>query len=56
MSGIRDIKQTWYPREVSDHTMVTVRVDFEMIENGQGIFKCPSELRYKLPTHNPQYD
>ena len=24
--------------------MVTVRVDFETIERGQGIFKCPSEL------------
>ena len=24
--------------------MVTVKVDFETIERGQGIFKCPSEL------------
>ena len=24
--------------------MVTVRVDFEMIDRGQGIFRCPSEL------------
>ena len=26
-------------REVSDHAMVTVRVDFETIDGGQGIFK-----------------
>ena len=44
ISGIREMKHTWCPREVSDHAIVTVRVDFETIDRGQGIFKCPSEL------------
>ena len=38
------MKHTWCPREVSDHAMVTVRVDFETIDRGHGIFKYPSEL------------
>ena len=35
---------TWCQREVSDLAIVTVRVDFETIDRGHGIFKCPSEL------------
>ena len=36
------MKHTWCPREVSDHAMVMVRVDFETI------FKCPSELHLDI--------
>ena len=38
------MKRTWCQHEVSDHAMVTVRVDFETIDRSQGFFKCPSEL------------
>ena len=38
------MKHTWFPREVSDHALVTVRVDFETIDRSHGTFKCPSEL------------
>ena len=38
------MKHKWNPKEVSDHEMVTVKIDFEMIEGSQGTFKCPSEL------------
>ena len=41
ISSIREMNHTWCPHEVSDHAMVTVRVDFEMIDRGHGIFKCP---------------
>ena len=38
------MNHTWNPKDVLDHAMVTVKVDFETIECGQSIFKCPSEL------------
>jgi len=50
------MNQTWNPKDVSDHAIVTVKVDFEMMERGQGIFKCPSELQldesYQNIIHN----
>ena len=42
--GIRDMNHYWYRKEISDHALVSVRVDFETIERGHGIFRCPSEL------------
>ena len=46
------MKYTWCQREVSDHAMVTVRVDFETIDRGHGIFKCPSELHLDVSYQN----
>ena len=46
INGIREMKHTWYPREVSDHAMVTVKVDFETIEHGIGLFRCPLSTIY----------
>ena len=34
----------WYRKEISEHALVSIRVDFETIERGHGIFRCPSEL------------
>ena len=44
ISGIRDMNHYWYRKEISDHALVSIRVDFETIERGHGIFRCPSEL------------
>ena len=44
VSGIREMKHTWNPKEVSHQSVVTVKVDFETIECSHGHFKCPSEL------------
>ena len=44
ISGIRDMNHFWYRKEVSDHTLVSVKMDFETTERGHGIFRCPSEL------------
>ena len=38
------MKHIWCPIEVSDHAMVMVRIDFETIDRGHDVFKCPSEL------------
>ena len=48
ISGIREMNHTWNPTEVSDNAMVTVKVDFEMIEPSHGISKCPYELHLDL--------
>ena len=32
----------------SDHVMVNVVVDFETIDKGYGLFKCPSELHHDV--------
>ena len=42
------MKHTWNQSIYSDHAMVTVVVDFETIEKGYGIFKCPSELHHDV--------
>jgi len=44
ISGVTGMKHTWNQRKYSDHAMVTVVVDFETIDKGYGLFKCPSEL------------
>ena len=44
ISGIRDVNHYWYRKAISEHALVSVRVDFETIERGHGIFRCPSEL------------
>ena len=44
ISGIRDMNHYWYRKEISDHALVSIKVDFETIERGHGIFRCPSEL------------
>ena len=38
------MNHAWNPKDVSDHAMVMVKVDFKTIERGQGIFKLPVEL------------
>ena len=44
ISGIRDMSHYWYRKEISDHALISIKVDFEMIERGNGIFRCPTEL------------
>ena len=42
------MKHTWNQSKYSDHAMVTVVVDFETIDKGYGLFKCPSELHHDV--------
>ena len=42
------MKHTSNQSKYSDHAMVTVVVEFETIEKGYGIFKCPSELNHDV--------
>ena len=44
----KTMKHTWNQRKYSDHAMVTVVVDFETIDKGYGLFKCPSELHHDV--------
>ena len=48
ISGVTGMKHTWNQRKYSDHAMVTVVVDFETIDKGYGLFKCPSELHHDV--------
>ena len=43
ISGIREMKHTWFPKEVSDHAMVLN-------------FKNSLRIRQKILSHNPCYD
>ena len=40
ISGIREMKHIWCQQEVSDHAMVTVRLDYETIDRGHGILSA----------------
>ena len=42
------MKHTWNQSKYSDYAMVTVVVDFETIDKGYGLFKCPSELHHDV--------
>ena len=48
ISGVTGMKDTWSQSKYSDHAMVTVVVDFETIDKGYGLFKCPSELHHDV--------
>ena len=48
ISGVTGMEHTWNQRKYSDHAMVTVVVDFETIDKGYGLFKCPSELHHDV--------
>ena len=48
ISGVAGMKHTWNQSKYSDHAMVTVVVDFETIDKGYGLFKCPSELHHDV--------
>ena len=48
ISGVTGMKHTWNQSKYSDHAMVTVVVDFETIDKGYGLFKCPSELHHDV--------
>ena len=50
ISGVTGMTHTWNQSKYSDHTMVTVVVDFETIDKGYGLFKCPSELHHVVIT------
>ena len=50
------MKHTWNQSKYSDHAMVTVVVDFETIDKGYGLFKCPSELHQDVKSHNQKHD
>ena len=38
------IRHIWNQSSYSDHAIVSLKVNFETIDRGQGIFKGPSEL------------
>ena len=42
------MKHTLNQSKYSDHALVTVVVDFETIDKGYGLFKCPSELHHDI--------
>ena len=44
ISGIREMNDIWNSKEVSDHAIVMVRVDFETIECSHGMIKYSSDL------------
>ena len=51
------MKHNWNHSKYSDHAMVTIVVDFETIDKGYGLFKCPSELHHDtraVPGGGPQ--
>ena len=48
ISGVTGMKHTWNQSKYSDHAMITVVVDFETIDKGYGLFKCPSELHHDI--------
>ena len=48
ISGVIGMKHTCNQSNYSEHATVTFLVDFETIENGYGIFKCPSELHHNI--------
>ena len=42
------MKNTWNQSKYSDHAMVTGVVDFETIEKGYRVLKCPSEFHHDV--------
>ena len=46
--GVTGMKHTWNQSKYSDHAMITIVIDFETIDKGYDLFKCPLELHHDV--------